>query len=153
MSKITCPTCGGDGVFKTVIGKPPGLHRGVGSVCQACDGKGQVEAKSCSCGEPHISDQITHRYDGKPCYVTGSDQPKEPTKSQSFDDELEQTLNELAGYEGLTEHSKGCHYQNEIGCTCDYTADQNTKKEVRAALAQIKATVEKHYQLKEESND
>ena len=24
---------------------------------------------TCSCGEPHISDRIEHRYDGSPCYV------------------------------------------------------------------------------------
>lgn len=28
--------------------------------------------KQCTCGEPHISKRITHRYDGMPCYVTGS---------------------------------------------------------------------------------
>ena len=40
----------------------------------------EVEVK-CTCGEPHISDRITHRYDGKPCYVTDS-VPKESPVSQ-----------------------------------------------------------------------
>lgn len=30
---------------------------------------GLAPEKQCSCGEPHISKRIVHRYDGKPCYV------------------------------------------------------------------------------------
>ncbi len=29
----------------------------------------KIESKRCTCGEPHISDRIEHRYDGTPCRV------------------------------------------------------------------------------------
>lgn len=41
---------------------------------------GAANQKQCTCGEPHISRRVVHRYDGKPCYV--SDVPDKEKDSE-----------------------------------------------------------------------
>ncbi len=66
--------------------------------------------------------------------------PKEPTKSQSFDDELIE-LFEQAFLRGAA----------QAGKSADLLSDG--AKFRKNWLAAIKATVEKHYQIKEEVNE
>ena len=35
--------------------------------------------KKCTCGERHISARVIHRYDGRPCYISGDTLASQPT--------------------------------------------------------------------------
>lgn len=66
-----------------------------------------ISDEKCTCGEPHISDRIQHRYNGKPCFVKES----EP----SISDELDKCCQDCKGkmvvefYEGDVKASEQCY--------------------------------------------
>ncbi len=64
-------------------------------------------------------------------------EPKEPTNSQSFDAELEEALCQL-GTKTAKVVSSG------------YVPPDTAERHIKEAKSAIKATVEKHYQIKEE---
>lgn len=46
---------------------------------------GMATVSSCTCGEPHISNRIQHRYDGKPCFVKDRESVDGPSAGQAND--------------------------------------------------------------------